>query len=193
MDEKKQIILQSAMKVFAEVGFHRAKISKIAEIAGVGAGSVYLYFENKENILEEIFIESWSHIEQTIQRLFDDDNLAPDSKLEELIAEIISMSTKNPDLSRLVLHEHTFWSSDQSSKLKAMVDNVKSQLVKIIEKGSASGCFSKSLDSELAGTFLIGGLWHTLSFIVESRPNSELSDMQSKIVSLVLRGIMQTA
>ena len=51
---KREDIIKAAIKVFAKNGFHNAKISKIAEVANVAAGSVYLYFKSKEDILYQI-------------------------------------------------------------------------------------------------------------------------------------------
>ena len=189
MDEKKQLILKAAMKVFAEVGYHRAKISKIAEIAGVGAGSVYLYFSNKENIIEEIFVEAWSIIENEIRRLTDIEDMAPDAKLGELIAGIVRMAMSKPDLSRLILGEHSFWNSSSSDRVTQTVDNVRRMLVSLLEDGSHKGCFRPDLNCSVTGSFIIGGLWHTISSVLESHPDARAESIHSEIYSLVLNGI----
>jgi TetR/AcrR family fatty acid metabolism transcriptional regulator len=59
---KKEKILEAAISVFSSVGFHNAKISEIAEKAGIATGTTYLYFKSKEILLEEVFIKSWSNI-----------------------------------------------------------------------------------------------------------------------------------
>ena len=50
-EEKKSLILNSAVRVFSQKGFHRCRISDIANEAGVAYGLVYHYFENKQEIL----------------------------------------------------------------------------------------------------------------------------------------------
>ncbi|HHY20503.1 MAG TPA: helix-turn-helix transcriptional regulator, partial [Bacilli bacterium] len=57
---KADIILQAAKEVFAEVGYHGASVSRIAKSAGIGDGTVYLYFKNKEDILTTLFHEKFS-------------------------------------------------------------------------------------------------------------------------------------
>ena len=52
--EKKEIILNSALEIFAEQGFHGASISKIAQHANISKGLIYNYFESKEDLLKEI-------------------------------------------------------------------------------------------------------------------------------------------
>ena len=56
-NEKYHLILQGALKVFAENGYHRSQVSKIAKAAGVADGTIYLYFKRKEDILIRLFQE----------------------------------------------------------------------------------------------------------------------------------------
>ncbi|MGC7872427.1 TetR/AcrR family transcriptional regulator [Desulfosporosinus sp. SYSU MS00001] len=56
-EEKYQAILDAATEVFAEYGFFNSQISKIAKLAGVADGTIYLYFKNKEDILVSLFTE----------------------------------------------------------------------------------------------------------------------------------------
>ena len=56
-NEKYHLILQGALKVFAENGYHRSQVSKIAKVAGVADGTIYLYFKRKEDILIRLFQE----------------------------------------------------------------------------------------------------------------------------------------
>ena len=58
-DGKAELILNAAIAVFAEHGYHQAKMAKIAEVGGVSAGSLYLYFKNKASILSHIFEMTW--------------------------------------------------------------------------------------------------------------------------------------
>lgn len=55
--DKHGLILEAAIEVFAEKGFHRARISDIARRAGVADGTIYLYFRNKDDVLLTIFEE----------------------------------------------------------------------------------------------------------------------------------------
>ena len=55
--EKRKRILQAAVQTFGRRGFHEARIAEIASAAGVAEGTVYLYFKNKEDLLDVIFDE----------------------------------------------------------------------------------------------------------------------------------------
>ncbi len=55
--DKHELILEAAIRVFAEKGFHGARISDVADAAGVADGTIYLYFKNKDDLLLSIFEE----------------------------------------------------------------------------------------------------------------------------------------
>ena len=61
-DDKRSRILKAAVKVFAQQGFYNAKVSEIAQNAGIAAGTIYLYFKNKDEILISIFEEEMAKV-----------------------------------------------------------------------------------------------------------------------------------
>ena len=56
-DDKRQRILDAAVRVFAKKGYHGAKVAEIAKKAGVADGTIYLYFRDREDILVSLFDE----------------------------------------------------------------------------------------------------------------------------------------
>ena len=56
-EEKYQAILDAATTAFAEYGYFSCQVSKIAKLAGIADGTIYLYFKNKEDILVSLFTE----------------------------------------------------------------------------------------------------------------------------------------
>src|SRR5438445_7335577 len=57
---KREAILAAALELFAERGFHGTAVPLVAERAGVGAGTLYRYFDNKEALVNELF-QQWKH------------------------------------------------------------------------------------------------------------------------------------
>ena len=57
--DKRQSIIDAAINVFADKGYHASRISDIAQRAGIAYGLVYHYFKNKEEILDTIFLDGW--------------------------------------------------------------------------------------------------------------------------------------
>ena len=57
--DKRRLILDAAVRVFARQGFHACRVSDVADEAGVAYGLVYHYFQSKEEIMGTLFTERW--------------------------------------------------------------------------------------------------------------------------------------
>ena len=68
---KRALITDAAVIVFAERGFHQARISDIARRAGVADGTIYLYFKNKEDLLLSIFEEKMDFMLDGLEKALD--------------------------------------------------------------------------------------------------------------------------
>ena len=58
-EEKRRLLLDAAVRVFARKGYHASRVGDIAEEAGVAYGLLYHYFESKEDVLLTVFRETW--------------------------------------------------------------------------------------------------------------------------------------
>mgnify|MGYP005836178833 CR=1 FL=1 len=70
--QKKSAIIDASVQVFAQKGFYNAKVSDIAEAAGVAAGTIYLYFKNKDDLLISLFEEKMEAILQRFRNQLQD-------------------------------------------------------------------------------------------------------------------------
>lgn len=61
-DDKRDAILRAATRVFAQNGFHQSQVADIARVAGVAAGTVYLYFRSKDDLLVSVFEKSMAEV-----------------------------------------------------------------------------------------------------------------------------------
>lgn len=82
-EQTRQSLLQAALQIFSERGFHDAKVSDIVKEAGVAQGTFYLYFKNKEAVFTSIIQTTMnSIIEQTERTL--DPTMKPEATDEEI-------------------------------------------------------------------------------------------------------------
>ena len=58
--EKRRLIRDAAVRVFARRGFNQCRVSDIADEAGVAYGLVYHYFRSKDEVLDTLFLERWN-------------------------------------------------------------------------------------------------------------------------------------
>ena len=66
--DKRRIILDAAVRVFARQGFHTCRVSDIADEAQVAYGLVYHYFGSKDEVLDTLFLERWGLLLEAIAR-----------------------------------------------------------------------------------------------------------------------------
>lgn len=70
---KRDILLRSALELFAENGFHGTPISQIAAKAGVGVGTIYRYFSGKDELIQELFQELFVKISAQVNQGIDNE------------------------------------------------------------------------------------------------------------------------
>ena len=75
-EDKRRIILDAAVRVFARKGYHSSRVGDIAEEAGVAHGLLYHYFRSKEELLETIFRETWRDVLDAVRAIEETDESA---------------------------------------------------------------------------------------------------------------------
>ncbi|MDR1329001.1 MAG: TetR/AcrR family transcriptional regulator [Oscillospiraceae bacterium] len=109
--EKKNGILQATLELVSEQGFHGTSISQIAKQAKVNVGSIYYYFESKDDIITALYLDCKSRI---TERAFSNcpDSGEPDIRLKAMMQNIIRYFSKNRrELSFIVQFENSPYAS----------------------------------------------------------------------------------
>ena len=88
--DKHNRILDAAVRVFARLGYHGARVSDIAKEAGIAYGLVYHYFKNKEEILNTIFEDRWSGFVEALHGIGEGESSTED-KLVSVTALCLSL------------------------------------------------------------------------------------------------------
>src|SRR5580698_1456672 len=73
---KRERILDAAVKVFAAEGFYNAKVSQIAQAAGVADGTIYLYFKSKDDLLIQLFEDRMERVNANLREAIDTESTA---------------------------------------------------------------------------------------------------------------------
>ena len=95
--DKPQQIIDAAVRVFARKGYWSSRVRDIAREAGIAAGTIYLYFPNKEEILITLFREKGAEFVSALWRAIaeEPDAVAKVTRLVYLHFEILE---QHPDL-----------------------------------------------------------------------------------------------
>jgi len=155
--DKHSKIIKAAVKVFASKGFFNARISDIAKEAAVADGTIYLYFNNKFDILISVFEEEIGNFINGVKELIaqEDD---PRRMLEIFAQRHLIMMKDNKDLAEIIQMELR-----QSNKLIKEYRNTKFSeyldiISAIIKKGQQMGIFRKDINPGIAKRAFFGAL-----------------------------------
>ena len=99
--EKPQQIIEAAVRVFARKGYYNSRVSDIAREAGIAAGTIYLYFRTKDDILVTLFRDKMAQFVGSLRKAIADE---PDAvvKLSRLIRLHFEMLEEDPQLAEVV-------------------------------------------------------------------------------------------
>jgi len=159
-EDKRRLILDAAVRVFAHKGYHTSRVGDIAEEAGVAHGLLYHYFRSKEELLETIFRETWRDVLDAVRAVEETDESARD-RLAGIAKILLRAWRRDPDLVRVLVREVT-----RSSHLQERIDEIGAAfagLERIIARGQQEGEFRSDLDARMASYVFYGALEEILT------------------------------
>lgn len=155
--DKRERILDAAIKVFARAGFHGARVSDIASEAGIAYGLVYHYFKNKDEILATIFEEQWLGFIAAVEDI-GASNASLRDRMVSIAALMLSAYRVRPDWVKVLVFEiqrsSRFAQPGQIRAVTQLFDAVR----KILEDAQATGELRDDVDARVASTLFIGAL-----------------------------------
>lgn len=187
--DKRRLILEAAVRVFARGGYHTSRVGDIAEEAGVAHGLLYHYFGSKEEVLRTIFRDSWARLIDALHGV--ERSEEPPAEQLRLVAAILLRSWRHdPELVRVLVREVA-----RSPQLLEQVDEVREAflvLQRIIERGQADGSFRAELDARLASWIVYGSLEELLTgWVLGQLPDGdeEVARAERTVVDVVCGGL----
>jgi AcrR family transcriptional regulator len=160
-EEKRRLILDAAVKVFARRGYHGSRVGDIAEEAGIAHGLLYHYFGSKEEVLETLFRENWRELVERFRRVADAEDEPAVEKLSGIAKILLRTWRNNPDLVTVMIREVA-----RTPHLAGQIDDidVALELIRsIIAEGQERGELRDDLDPRLATFIFYGGMEEILT------------------------------
>src|SRR5437762_272211 len=189
-EEKRRLIRDAAVRVFARKGFHTCRVGDIAEEAGVAHGLLYHYFASKDELLEIVFRETWAELLAAI-RAVEDSGEGAREQLRQVTAIMLRSWRRDPDLIRVLVRE-----IGRSPELQRRIDalgQVFDAVARIVERGQDSGEFRSELDPRLASFVFYGALEAILTGWVLGQLRDGDDDVrraEQALVEIVCSGLM---
>jgi len=159
-EEKRRLILDAAVRVFARSGFHTSRVGDIAEEAGVAHGLLYHYFSSKDEVLETIFREQWGILVDRISAIEASGEPAVD-QLRHVAAVVLRNWRHQPEVIRVLVREIAR-SPEVQQRIGELVKPI-AAVQRIIERGQASGELRADLHPQFAAVVFYGGIEELLS------------------------------
>ena len=159
-EDKRRLILEAAVRVFARKGYHTCRVGDIAEEAGVAHGLLYHYFRSKDEVLECIFKETWSDIIAAAQMVEETDEPARD-RLSGIAKILLRAWRRDPDLVRVVVREIV--RTPDLQKRMPEINESFDAIERIVARGQEDGEFRADVDARLVSFVFYGALEEILT------------------------------
>jgi TetR/AcrR family transcriptional regulator, fatty acid metabolism regulator protein len=186
--DKRERILRAAIEVFARKGYFSAKVSEVAREAGVADGTIYLYFDGKEDILLTIFREH--------SRRF----------LDGLLSRLAGVSDPREQIRRIIRFHFDTFASDRSLAIVFQVELRHSQkfiteltqgevgeylnlLRRVVEEGQAKGKFRKSIAPQIVANSIFGIVDEIVTSWILSDREQLPSEVGDQVCEFVIAGL----
>ncbi len=187
--DKRERILRAAVKVFARKGFYATRVSEIAKAAGVADGTIYLYFESKDDVLVSLFQD---RIVKLIAAL--EEAIAAEGDFDARFRRVVELQLGLLD-GRRELAEVVTVNLRQSSKLlKQYATPLFSQYLEVVAKlvadGQAEGAVRADVSPRVVARSLYGALdGVAMTWALGGGEAGQLKKAAAQVSELFLRGL----
>jgi TetR/AcrR family transcriptional regulator, fatty acid metabolism regulator protein len=189
--DKRRVILDAAMRVFARRGFHTCRVSDIADEAGVAYGLVYHYFSSKDQILDTLFLERWDLMLAAIAQA-DRSERSPRDKLRAIAGFIVDSYRYEPELMKVIVVEVTRAANTFGRTHLAKIREAYALIAGIVERAQTEGVFRSEITPEFGALAFYGSIEQVLTrwiFDRDSVEEAELEGAKTMIVETICRGL----
>ena len=186
--EKYRRILEAAVSVFANRGFHQSTISQIAREAGVADGTIYLYFKNKDDILVQFLNYKTKQVFSGFREAVNKADNSVD-KLRNLVHRHLEEFQRDRNMAvvyQALAHQNHKLIQEHIREMSKMYLDIVGE---IVERGQEEGAMRRDLYMGLVKRFILGAVESTINNWVRSRREYDLVSMSDPLIDLFIRGI----
>ena len=197
--DKRRLILDAAVRVFARQGFHACRVADIADEAGVAYGLVYHYFASKDEVLDTLFLERWNVMLALIREVDaasspDGDGLPVREKLGAIASFIVDSYRHDPDLMKVIIVEVTRAANSFGNTHIATIREAYDLIAGMIAKAQEQGVFKPEIEARFAAMAFYGAIEQLLTgWIFDLLPQQEEYFERAKwlVVETICGGLEQ--
>lgn len=186
--DKRDLILRAATKVFAQNGYFQSQVADVARVAGVAAGTVYLYFEGKDDLLISIFERSMNAVLAEVRAAVDgvDD---PAERLRQIAHLHLGRLGRDKNLAVVFQVELRQSVKFMERFSETFLQDYFKLIRQAIADGQQGGAFRKDISATTATKIFFGALDEMATNWVLSRRKYDLSAEADAVVDLFINGV----
>ncbi len=180
-------IIDAAVVVIAENGYHQSQVSRIAKQAGVADGTIYLYFKNKEDILVSLFQEKMGEFIEKIEAEIAGKSTAAE-KLLTLVEKHFELLAADHHLAIVTQLELRQSNKELRLRINEVLKGYLRTIESIIQFGKETGEFAPDLDVRLARQMIFGSIDETATTWVMNEQKYDLPSLAEAVHALLVSG-----
>lgn len=183
-------IIEAAVEVIAENGFHASQVSKIAKKATVADGTIYLYFKNKEDILISVFKEKMgSFIDKTMEAISHDKTAS--DKLLTFIRMHYEQLSENPYLAIVTQLELRQSKPELRYEINKVFKTYLDVIDEIVKQGITDNEIKSTINPQIIRQMIFGTLDETVTTWVMKSQRYPLVDQAEDVHELLTKGLFK--
>lgn len=192
-EQRRRELLDVALRVFAQRGYHQARIADIIDAAGVARGTFYLYFESKNAIFHALLDDLLLRVRASVVGVSMAGNAPPvNVQIKQSVERVLAAFVASPDLTRVVLREAVGLDAEVDRKLTDFYARLHRWLADALTNGARLGLL-RVADGELAAWAVLGTIKQMVQLLVDGSESSErkptISDAAEAILDYSLLGL----
>ncbi|MHC4660946.1 MAG: TetR/AcrR family transcriptional regulator [Planctomycetota bacterium] len=183
----KKDVYEAVRKVFEKHSLDKLTMDRVAEAAGISKGTLYNYFENKDDLVCHVVGKAFEPLLEKLDALVAS-GLTPGEKLREFARGGMSFCEDNKQLFRMLLSPDASLSAKLHSEGAERRMKVVKHLRKVLEQGIAEGCFRK-VDPERTAAMILGSVAGFNIMSIQSGKSFPLEDSVNEYIGIIINGI----
>ena len=149
-ESRRRQILEQALELFAEQGYHDTGVADIAAALRMSHGTFYRYFDSKRAILDDVVDEVGDRIAAAVRSEASADGLttaaAYEAHLRQSAAALLGIVAEDPRIARVLLFEATGVDEPIRERVLAMIDTLRARIAEHLRVGVSAGYLRADLD-----------------------------------------------
>ena len=184
--KQKLAAIQAAANVFSAKGFHGASTGDIAAELGIKQGSLYYYFDSKEEALEEVCLYGLQQYTENMEAIAGSADPF-ETRLFAIVSNHLGSYRSRSEALKVHNDERPYLPRERRRRLKALGSRYRAQLEAIIDAGIEAGKVRNTIDSHFMAQSVIG-MCNGLGEIIVRDADADVFDLAKKCTDLLLQG-----